>query len=59
MTTEEQIEKKKFTVLGSFNLLYFRILDSAVMSAVLDSTLNVLAENVFSAGMKLIQFVSR
>ena len=46
MTTEEQIEKKKFTVLGSFNLLYFRILDSVVMSAVIESPLNVLAENV-------------
>ena len=38
--------KYYFTVLWSFDLLYFRILDSEVMSAVIDPPPNVLTENI-------------
>ena len=38
--------KNYFTVLWSFDLLYFRILDSVVMSAVIDPPPNVLTENI-------------
>ena len=38
--------KKHFTVFWSFNLFYFRILDSVIMSAVIDPPPKVLPENV-------------
>ena len=40
------ISKKHFTIFWSFNLFYFRILDSVIMSAVIDPPPKVLPENV-------------